>query len=110
MHRTLDNFKQEFPQAWAAYEGLRNALDTEGPLDKKTVELIKVGIAAAQEHGGSLVAHVSQAQKAGATPDEIYQAILQSTGLAGFAVALHGIRTAKSYIETGSCATEPRIC
>jgi AhpD family alkylhydroperoxidase len=99
MHRTLEDFKAEFPDAWAAYESLRNACDHEGPLNKKTVELIKVGIAAAQEHEGSLVAHVSQARKAGATPDEIYQAILQATGLAGFAVALHGIRTAKAYIE-----------
>jgi len=107
MHRTLDDFKSDFPDAWAAYEGLRNACDHEGPLDKKTVELIKIGIAAAQEHEGSLIAHVSQATKAGATPEEIYQAILQSTGLAGFAVTLHGIRSAKAYIETGSCKVAP---
>jgi AhpD family alkylhydroperoxidase len=99
MHRTLDEFKTRFPDAWVAYEALRNALDHEGPLDKKTVELIKIGIAAAQEHEGSLIAHISQARKAGATPEEIYQAVLQSTGLAGFSVALHGIRSARAYIE-----------
>jgi AhpD family alkylhydroperoxidase len=99
MHRILDQFKRDFPEAWAAYEGLRNACDKEGPLDKKTVELIKVGIAAAQEHEGSLVAHISQARKAGASEAEIYHAILQATGLAGFAVALRGINTAKGYIE-----------
>lgn len=99
MHKTLDDFKHDFPDAWSAYENLRTTLDQEGPLDKKTVELIKVGIAAAQEHEGSLVSHVSQARKAGATPEEIYHAVLQATGLAGFAVALHGMRTAKTYIE-----------
>jgi AhpD family alkylhydroperoxidase len=99
MHLTLDEFKRDFPEAWSAYEGLRNACDREGPLEKKMVELIKVGIAAAQEHEGSLVAHISQARKAGANNEEIYQAILQSTGLAGFAVALRGINTAKHYIE-----------
>ena len=99
MHLILDEFKRDFPEAWSAYEQLRNALDKEGPLDKKTIELIKIGIAAAQEHEGSMVSHISQAQKAGATPEEIYHSILQSTGMAGFAVALHGINTAKHYIE-----------
>lgn len=99
MHKTLDNFKQDFPEAWAAYENLRNTLDQEGPLDKKTVELIKIGIAAATEHEGSLISHISQARKAGASPDEIYHAVLQSTGIAGFSVALHGMRSAKTYIE-----------
>lgn len=99
MHRTLDDFKNDFPDAWNAYENLRNTLDHEGPLDKKMVELIKIGIAASMEHEGSLIAHVAQARKAGAKPEEIYQAILQSTGLAGFSVALHAIRSAKAYIE-----------
>ncbi|SCZ62254.1 carboxymuconolactone decarboxylase family protein [Thiohalomonas denitrificans] len=99
MHKTLDDFKDDFPNAWAAYENLRNTCDHDGPLDKKTVELIKVGIAAAQEHEGSLVSHVSQAQKAGASPGEIYHAVLQATGIAGFTVTLHGMRTAKTYIE-----------
>ncbi|MCK9530789.1 MAG: carboxymuconolactone decarboxylase family protein [Gammaproteobacteria bacterium] len=99
MHRTLEDFKARFPDAWGAYEALRDTLDREGPLDKKTVELIKIGIAAAQEHEGSLIAHISQARKAGATPEEIYQAVLQSTGLAGFSVALHGIRSARAYME-----------
>lgn len=99
MHRTLDEFKQSFPEAWSAYQNLRDTCDQEGPLDKKTVELIKIGIAAAQEHEGSLVSHISQAKKAGATPEEIYHAVLQATGLAGFAVTLHGMRTARTYIE-----------
>ncbi len=99
MHRTLEDFKNDFPEAWSAYENLRNVCDHEGPLDKKTVELIKIGIAAAMEHEGSLVAHVAQAQKVGARPQEIYHAILQATGLAGFSVTLNSIGMAKSYME-----------
>ena len=82
MAKQLKAFKTKFPEAWAAYEKLRDTCDKAGPLDKKTVELIKVGIAAAMEHEGSVVAHVSQAKTAKATDEEIYQAILVATGLA----------------------------
>ena len=99
MPETLQNFKSAFPQTWAAYEQLRNACDREGPLDTKMAELIKVGISAALSHEGGLVAHISQARKAGATEAEVYQAILLSTGLAGFPVALGAFRSARKYLE-----------
>lgn len=98
MPKTLDNFKAEFPEAWAAYAQLKNVCDQEGPLDKKTVELIKIGISVALEHEGGLVAHISQAKKAGAPDKEIYQAILLATGLAGFPATLAGFRTARKHL------------
>ena len=99
MPKTLDDFKSQFPHTWTAYEQLRNACDHAGPLDAKTAELIKVGISAALEHEGGLVAHISQARAEGAPPAEIYHAILLATGLAGFSAALGGFQTAKEYLE-----------
>lgn len=99
MPETLDNFKKEFPKAWAAYGQLKKACDQEGPLDSKTVELIKVGISVALEHEGGAVAHISQAKKAGAQESEIYHAILLATGLAGFPAVLAGFTTAKKYLK-----------
>ena len=99
MAKQLKAFKTKFPKAWAAYEQLRDTCDQAGPLDKKTVELIKVGISAAMEHEGSLVAHVSQAKAAKATDEEIYQAILLATGLAGIPASLAGYGTAAAYLK-----------
>jgi len=99
MPATLDIFKKDHAKAWAAYEQLRNACDQAGPLDAKTRELVKIGISVALEHGGGLVAHVSQARKAGAQPAEIYQAILLATGLAGFPAVLAAMATAKKYLK-----------
>lgn len=99
MPRTLEDFKAEFPKTWAAYEDLRNASDSEGPLDHKVVELIKVGISTALEHEGGLIAHISQARKAGATEKEIEHAILVATGLAGFPAVLQASTIAKDYLE-----------
>jgi len=99
MPKTLENFKKAFPDAWSSYEQLKQACDKAGPLDAKTAELIKAGISVALEHEGGLVAHVSQAKKAGAKPEEIYHAILLATGLAGFPAVLAGFSAAKKYLE-----------
>ena len=98
MPETLDDFKTHFPEAWSAYEQLRNVCDQNGPLDRKTGELIKIGISAALQHEGGVVAHVSQAKKAGASNDEIYHAILVATGLAGFSAVLAAVASAKRYL------------
>ena len=98
MPKTLENFKAEFPEAWTAYEQLKNICDRQGPLDQKTVELVKIGISTALEHEGGLVAHISQARKAGATDKEIYHAILLAIGLAGFPAVLAGFRTVREHL------------
>lgn len=99
MPQTLNDFKARFPDAWSAYEQLRNVCDQNGPLDRKTGELIKIGISTALQHKGGVVAHISQAKKAGAQDDEIYHAILLATGLAGFPAVLAAVATAKRYLE-----------
>ncbi len=99
MPELLDNFKKEFPDAWQAYEKLKDACDQGGPLDHKTVELLKIGISTAMKHEGGVIAHISQAQKAGATKEEIYQAILIATGLAGFPAVLAAFAGARDRLQ-----------
>lgn len=99
MPETLERFKAQFPKTWKAYEQLRDACDTEGPLDRKTVELIKIGISTALEHEGGLVAHISRARKAGASDKEIRHAILVAMGIAGFPTVLAAEATAQHYLK-----------
>jgi AhpD family alkylhydroperoxidase len=99
MPEPLDNFKSKFPQVWAAYEDLKNICDQQGPLDKRTVELIKIGISTAMGREGGLIAHISKAKKAGAKKDEIYHSILLAIGLAGFPTTLAALTTALEYLE-----------
>ena len=100
MPELLDSFKREFPEAWQAYEKLKDACDQGGALDAKTVELIKIGISTAMKHEGGVVAHISQAKKAGATREEIYHAILVATGLAGFPAVLAAFASARGHLKT----------
>ncbi len=100
MPELLDNFKKEFPGAWQAYEKLKDACDQGGSLDAKTVELIKIGISTAMRHEGGVVAHISQAKKAGATREEIYHAILVAAGQAGFPAVLAAFASARDHLKT----------
>ena len=95
MAQLINDFQAQFPDIWAAYNQLKTACDQGGPLDRKTTELIKIGISAAMGHEGGLMAHISQARKAGAQEDEIYQAIMTATGLAGFPAILQAYAAAK---------------
>ena len=99
MPETLESFKAKFPQVWAAYEDLRNVCDKGGPLDKKTIELIKIGISTVMGREGGLVAHISKAKKAGAQKNEIYHSILLAMGLAGFPSTLAAFAVAKKHLE-----------
>lgn len=80
----LRDFQQRFPRVWEAYAQLREACDQQGPLSPRELELIKVGISAALRREGGLIAHIDRARQVGASPEQIYQAILSGTGLIGF--------------------------
>ncbi len=99
MPETLDRFKKQFSEVWEAYEDLRDSCDNHGPLDRRTVELIKIAVSSALNREGGVVAHVSQARKAGASPEEIHQAILITMALTGFPVTLASLSVATKYLE-----------
>ena len=95
MAKLLDDFEKQFPEIWGAYTQLKTACDRGGPLDRKTSELIRIGISVAMEHEGGLIAHISQARKAGASEEEIQHAIVLATGLAGLPPTLKAFGAAK---------------
>ncbi len=67
-----------------ALEQLGEAVRQEGPLDDKTSHLIQLAAAAAIRSEGSVHSHARRALKAGATPEEIYHAIILLTSTIGF--------------------------
>jgi 4-carboxymuconolactone decarboxylase len=77
-------FAADQPRIASAYEALSEATLTEGPLDRKTAELVKIGIAAGARLEGGLHSHVRRALEAGTTPDEIRHTIRLSLTTLGF--------------------------
>ncbi len=67
-----------------AVQELGKAVREEGPLDEKTAHLIQLAAAATLRSEGAVHSHVKRAIEAGATPEEIYHAIILLTSTIGF--------------------------
>jgi AhpD family alkylhydroperoxidase len=76
--------KEKHKNYIAAVEQLGETVRKEGPLDEKTSHLIQLAAAAAIRSEGSVHSHTRRAIKAGASPDEVFHAIILLTSTIGF--------------------------
>lgn len=83
----VDQFAQDQPQVWEAYNQLGEAVSQAGPLDVKTQRLIKLGIAIGAAREGAVRAHTRRGLKAGLTPDELKHVALQGITTVGWPTA-----------------------
>ncbi len=81
---TYRQLVERFPQLAATHEATAAAVDELGPLDRKTSQLIKIGICVGAQLESALRSHVRRARQAGATRDEIEQAIMLGMTTMGF--------------------------
>jgi 4-carboxymuconolactone decarboxylase len=77
-------FQDQYPDVWQAYDRLGAAVHNQGPLDDKTRELIKLGLAVGVGSEGAVHSHTRKALEAGATSEEIRHAILLAAPTLGF--------------------------
>ncbi|MBI5746762.1 MAG: carboxymuconolactone decarboxylase family protein [Nitrospirae bacterium] len=75
--KSLQAFIKTHPKVWEAHQMLGVACKDSGPLNDKTLELIKIGISGARENMTSFKTHVRLALRAGVSKDEIEHTILQ---------------------------------
>lgn len=99
---------KKYPEVWEAHEQLTRACADAGPLDRKTRELIKVGISLGAGLETATQRHAIMARENGATEDEIYQAVLMAMTTCGHPKTVAGwqwVRTALGGGRTGSKST-----
>jgi len=88
-------FMGEFPHIAAAYDSLGEAARGAGPLDAKTITLVKLGMAMGMRHEGAVHSHTRKALEAGATPAEIRHAAVVGVTTMGFP----GMMAALSWVD-----------
>jgi alkylhydroperoxidase/carboxymuconolactone decarboxylase family protein YurZ len=81
---TYKAFTDKFPKLHEAHELVNEAAAAAGPLDAKTCLLVKVGVCVGAGLESAVKANVRKAMQAGATTEEIEQAILQAMNSVGF--------------------------
>jgi 4-carboxymuconolactone decarboxylase len=78
------SIQDRFPKVMEALGELGKAARQQGPLDNKTTHLVQLAAAAAIQSEGAIHSHVHRAAEAGATPEEIYHAVLLLVSTIGF--------------------------
>jgi alkylhydroperoxidase/carboxymuconolactone decarboxylase family protein YurZ len=81
---TYKDFVNRFPALGKAHEEIAKAVEAVGPLDRKTCELIKVGISIGAGLETATRSHVRRALQHGATEAEVEQAVLLAYNTVGF--------------------------
>lgn len=81
---TYKAFVTKYPELGRAHESVAKAVESAGPLDAKTLALVKIGICIGAGLESALRSHVRRAMQHGATALEIEQAILLGMNTVGF--------------------------
>jgi len=94
---TYYRFSERFPGLAEAHCLMTEAAAQAGPLDAKTCELIKMGIALGAGHESSFHSHVRRSLEHGASRPEVEQAIVLAMSTCGFSRAVAGWKWAQSH-------------
>lgn len=94
-------FVTRFPELGESHENIAKAVQSYGPLDRKTCELIKIGICVGAGLETGTRSHVRQAMQHGATEKEIEQAVLLAMNTCGWPRTVMGWTWVRQQIERG---------
>jgi AhpD family alkylhydroperoxidase len=93
--KPYQQFRTERAIVYEAYEKLGEAAANAGPLEAKTRELIKLGMAAANRSESGVQSHTHRALEAGATTEEVEHTILLGINTLGFSTMMAALTWAK---------------
>jgi AhpD family alkylhydroperoxidase len=97
--RPYQQFKKSHSKVWRAYDKLGAAAAEEGPLDQKTRELIKLGMASANKSESAVHSHTHRALDAGATAEQVEHALILGVTTLGFPTMMAALTWAQAAIE-----------
>ena len=100
--KPYQQFGEEYPAVYAAYENLGTAAANAGPLDAKTRELVKLGMAAAYGSESGVQSHTHRALEAGASADEIRHTLLLGINTLGFSTMMAALTWARHALASNS--------
>ena len=98
---TYKDFVSRYPELGQAHETVAKAVESYGPLDRKTCELIKIGLSVGGGLETATRSHVRRALEHGATAQEIEQAVLLAYNTCGWPRTVAAWSWARQQIERG---------
>lgn len=98
--KTFKEFVKTYPEIWHAHERLAQACAEAGPLDRKSRELVKVGISVGAGLETATKRHALMALENGASEEEIFHVVLMAMTTCGHPAAAAGWQWAREAIGT----------
>ena len=95
----MEIFQREAPEVAMAFNGLIMSLVASKGLDQKTKQLIYIAMKAAMGDDSAVRAHLPMARQAGATREEVVDAILMTLTVSGIRGVVHCLPDAVRYFE-----------
>ena len=97
--KVYEKFTARYPDVFKDYKQLGQTCRAAGPLDAKSQDLIKLGIAIGVNSRGAVMSSTRKALKSGATKEEIAQAVLLSLTTTGFPNMIAALQWVDSVLE-----------
>ncbi len=97
--RTYQRFQADYSELWKDYDRLGATAAESGPLEKKVRELVKLGMAAANQSESAVRSHTHRALEAGATAEEIQHAVLLGITTIGFPAMMAALSWAQAAVD-----------
>lgn len=97
--KVYEKFTKAYPDVFKAYENLGVACRQAGSLDEKTQNLIKLGISIGANSRGGVMSSTRKALDAGASREEVLQAVLLATTTTGFPNMIAALAWVESVFE-----------
>ncbi len=95
----MELFRKEAPEVAAAFNSLIMSLVASQGLDQKTKQLIYIAMKAAMGDDSAVKAHVPMAKAAGATREEVVDAILMTLTVSDIRGVVHCLPGALEFFE-----------
>lgn len=97
--RTYRNFQKAHKEIADAHELLGKAAAESGPLDPKTMALVRLGIAVGGLREGAVHSHTRRALEAGAKPAEIRHVLMLAVSTLGFPAMMSALTWAEDVLS-----------
>ena len=105
--KTFQRFVAKYPVLGEAHQRVGREVESLGPLDARACALVKIGISLGAGLESAVRSHVRRARQAGASEEEIEQAILLGMNTVGFPRTVAAWSWAHEQFDRDRGAREP---
>jgi alkylhydroperoxidase/carboxymuconolactone decarboxylase family protein YurZ len=92
-------FRKQFPEVAESYDELAQKCRRWGPLDAKTIRLIKLGVAIGLSSEGGVRSHTRRALQEGIQSEELRHVVLLAFTTTGFPAMIAAMKWVEEVIE-----------